>query len=64
MDRLAECMKILKEEYGIETMDQLNEAILKMEKIDITPFCKKPESMKGVKACQTQKERASVSSCS
>lgn len=48
MDRLAELMKILAEEYGITTPDQLYAAIKELGGIDITPLCaasrKKKES--------------------
>ena len=39
MDRLAELMKILAEEYGITTPEQLFEEVKKLGGIDITPLC-------------------------
>lgn len=39
MDRLAELMKILAEEYGITTPEQLREAVENLGGIDITPLC-------------------------
>jgi len=35
-------VEILKTEYGIETMEQLQEAILKLGLIDISTFCSTP----------------------
>lgn len=39
MDRLAELFELLKKEYGIETPEQLYEAIRDLPKLDITPMC-------------------------
>lgn len=39
MDRLNELMKILAEEYGITTPEQLREEVKKLGGIDITPLC-------------------------
>lgn len=38
MDRLQELMKILEEEYGITTVEQLDRAIEDLGKLDISPF--------------------------
>lgn len=39
MDRLPDLMKILAEEYGITTPEQLFEEVKKLGGIDITPLC-------------------------
>lgn len=39
MDRKSELLKILKEEYGIESMEGLDRAIRELPKIDISVFC-------------------------
>lgn len=41
MDRLTELMELVKEEYGIETPEQLLKALQNMGGIDITPLCSK-----------------------
>lgn len=38
--------KILREEYGITTVRELDEAISKLGTIDLSIFCVKPESSK------------------
>lgn len=37
----SEIVRILREEYGISSMDELDKAIAKMSKLDISPFCGK-----------------------
>ena len=37
-ERVSELWKILREDYGIETMEQFWEAYSKLPPIDITPF--------------------------
>lgn len=37
-----ELERILAEEYGIKTMEELNAAIRNMKGLDISPFCAKP----------------------
>jgi len=39
MDRLTELMELIKEEFGIETPEQLFEAVRRIDRIDITPLC-------------------------
>lgn len=43
-DRLPELMQILKEEYGIETPEQLFDATKQLGGIDITPLVAKPKN--------------------
>ena len=43
MDRTERMIKILKEEFGIETVRQLNEAMSSLQTIDISIFIKKPD---------------------
>lgn len=45
-DRLPELMKILKEEYGIETPEQLYKAVKQLGGIDITPLAARPQNGK------------------
>lgn len=45
-DRLPALMQILKEEYGIETPEQLYEAVKQLGGIDITPFVAKLQNGK------------------
>ena len=44
--RLSALMQILKEEYGIETPEQLREAIRQIGGIDITPLVAKPQTIR------------------
>lgn len=39
MNRMDDVVEILKNEYGIETVAELQDAILKLGSIDISPFC-------------------------
>lgn len=39
MDRKSELARILREEYGIESMEDLNRAIRELPKVDISVFC-------------------------
>lgn len=39
----ADVVEILKSEYGIETLAQLERAIKKMDALDISTFCTKPK---------------------
>lgn len=45
MERTVVILEILKEEYGITTEKELNEAIKRQRLIDITPFCAPPRSV-------------------
>lgn len=36
---MNELMKMLKEEYGINSPEELEIALAKQERIDMTPFC-------------------------
>lgn len=47
MDRLAELMKILAEEYGITTPEQLFVEVKKLGGIDITPLCAASRKKRG-----------------
>ena len=38
MERNNEIVQILKEQYGIRTLEELNKAISKLRPIDLTPF--------------------------
>lgn len=42
MNRKEILWKILREEYGINSMKELDDAIKKQKKIDISIFCAKP----------------------
>lgn len=42
----ADVVVILKSEYGIETQEQLQEAIRKLGFIDISPFCAEISNVK------------------
>lgn len=44
--RLSELMQILKEEYGIETPEQLFEAVKQLGGIDVNPLVAKPQKGK------------------
>ena len=44
--RLSELMQIIKEEYGIETPEQLYEAVKQLGGIDITPLAARPQNGK------------------
>lgn len=50
MDRLEDLMKILREEYGINSAEELNDAIKNLGGIDITPFCQEREKLIDEKA--------------
>lgn len=43
-ERAVAILKILKEEYGITTEEELDEAIKKQKPINITPFVTSPSS--------------------
>lgn len=45
-DRTAALWEILNEKYGIYTMEQLDEALEKLPKLDISIFTKKPKKGK------------------
>lgn len=55
MTRTERLWKILREDYGITTRQQLDEAIAKLPKLDITIFVMTPEEWKA----QKEKEYAS-----
>lgn len=44
MDKAKELAEILKNEYGITNMEQLNRAIREQERIDIGIFCRPVEN--------------------
>ena len=46
--------KMLEEEYGITTIEELDSAIRNMEVFDISPFCSKPVRKEAQK-CQEKK---------
>ncbi len=48
MDEKRRILEILKNEYGISTNKQLNDAIKKQGYLDISVFCKKPIGKKQV----------------
>lgn len=50
MANLNELLAILEEEYGIRSMADLNKAIAKLDRIDISPFCGKIEEHRKEKA--------------
>jgi len=48
---LDSMLKILKEEYGIKTAEQLDKAIGKLSVIDLTPFCGEIKKVKEIAKC-------------
>ena len=48
---LETVLKILKEEYGIQTIQQLDKAIGKLTVIDLTPFCGEIKQVKEIAKC-------------
>ena len=46
MSLLEDIMEILRKEYGINSPAELDEALAKQERIDISPFCTPPKEVK------------------
>lgn len=48
MDRTSAVVEILKTEYGITTMADLNKAIANLGVIDLSPFCTEPKKRRRI----------------
>lgn len=53
MEKPNDVVEILREEYGIENMAELNEAIAKLGVIDLSPFCGVIKQRKKEQRCDT-----------
>ena len=53
-DRAEAILKILKDEYGITTEEELDRAIKKMEFINLMPFIGRPQSTSQLSSCSQQ----------
>lgn len=47
MERRTDVIEILKTEYGITSLAQLQKAISEMPLLDLAPFCAEPPKRKG-----------------